>query len=68
MKTGRIVKSPDHLEDSGRWLECYPTAKECELFKTISPDDRTYCNTVGHTGQSPRLVRLEVARKKGWVE
>jgi len=69
MKTGRIVKTPPHAGGNGRWVECYPSLSELKDFNMIPLGDRTYCPTDadGHTKQSPRLVRLSVAREKGWV-
>jgi len=69
MKTGRIVKNPPHIREDSRWLECYPTINECKEYNKISPEDRTWAPVEGegHTKQSPRLVRLSVAREKGWV-
>jgi hypothetical protein len=68
MKTGSIVLSPPHIKEPGEWLECYPTIEECREFNKISPRDRTYCETIGRHTQSPRLVKLETAKKKGWIE
>lgn len=71
MRTGRIVQTPDHLEDEGElWLECFPTVDELSIFNEVHLDDRTYCETradAPHFTQSPRLVRLGVAKEKGWA-
>jgi len=71
MRIGKVVSSPPHKRrerDLDKWLECYPTIKECKDLDSVSPEDRTYCETIGHKSQSPRLVRLTAAKKKGWIE
>jgi len=71
MRTGSVVIPPPHKlkeGDKDMWLECYPTIEECKEFNKIPLKDRTYCETIGRHSQSPRLVRVSVAKEKGLME
>lgn len=71
MLIGNLVQGPEHVNRVGKWVECYPTLKELKLFNSIPLEDRTYCETLTdgrRRGQSPRLVKYEVAKKMGWVK
>jgi hypothetical protein len=58
------------VRGQGKWVECYPTIKELAEYNRIPLEYRTYPDYPAsgpRRGQSPRLLKYEVAKEKGWV-
>jgi len=73
MITGKVIFAPPHITSynlvDARWLEVFPQSmRDLRDMAEIPLENRTYCETPddGHGGQSPRLVLLSEARRRGW--